>query len=281
MTLQPFPWDFLRFELRRIHDGKVLDWGKKRSTPNGAICHRAWLLRRGKGEIRVGEQRVTFGAGEWLIPGRNQSWQDFSANAHLLSVHFYAQWPDGGFLYDVGPGLKFRSRNHPELEPASLRLLASFESKPDSGASRSLPCPLPAHLRLKQAFFDWMAVFSGIMEQEGVSPSQPRHMDERVSEGVRWLNHFPLNEKFREQMLADHLGVSVTQMNRLFSRDLKLSPVLYLDQRRWERAEHDLQYTFRSAKEIAYSLGFCSPSYFTAWIRMRSGKTPKEFRRGL
>lgn len=283
MVSSQAPWESLHLELLHIYDAEVLAWGRKVKDIPPDRYYRAWLLREGEGRVKVGGRWHGFSAGEWMIPSPALGAQEFSDGARLLSLHFRARWPDGGLLYDVSPRAKWSAAEHPELEGAAEELLAaSRRPGPSRYGEPAFPenPSLEQHLHMAEAFRRWLRVCHSVLLKLGVEPAEPVKMDARVAAGIRWLDRFPIGEKFRERLLAGRLGLSVIHLNRLFARELKTSPAAYLERRRWERASYLLLNTTRSAKEIAYELGFCAPSYFATWVKNRSGKSPLQFRQG-
>jgi AraC-like DNA-binding protein len=267
-------------ELLHIYDAEVLPWGRKFQDVPPASFYRAWLLRRGRGRVKVGTRWLELSAGEWMVPSPLLSAQEFSEDARLLSLHFHARWPDGTLLFDIGAGLKWPAAAHPKLESTARDMLKICRSGQPRLWRPAFPenLPLEQHLHVAEKFRRWLRVFYGIMTSHGVPPTALAVMDHRVRAGLKWLNQLPLSTKFREPVLAEKLGLSVIHLNRLFAKEIKISPAAYLEQRRWDRAMHLLLSSDLSAKEIAYELGFCAPSYFTSWVKNRSGKTPLEFR---
>ena len=57
-----------------------------------------------------------------------------------------------------------------------------------------------------------------------------------------------------------------------------LSPVDLLKQVRLERAKVLLNSTTKTVSEIAYEVGFSTPSYFTSCFKKQYGKLPMDFR---
>ena len=57
-----------------------------------------------------------------------------------------------------------------------------------------------------------------------------------------------------------------------------LSPVDLLKQMRLERAKVLLNSTTKTVSEIAYSIGFTDPKYFTKCFKKVTGMTPSEYR---
>ena len=87
---------------------------------------------------------------------------------------------------------------------------------------------------------------------------------------------------FREQLTAEdyarHLNLSVTHLNRVVREvtgqtvhDLVMTRVV-------DEASRALVFTPTSVKQIAGSLGFSDPGYFSRWFRKRTGRTPAQFR---
>lgn len=79
-------------------------------------------------------------------------------------------------------------------------------------------------------------------------------------------------------LIAQELGISVRQLERLFGRFLNASPKKYHMEMRLERAQHLLVQTEQSVIEIALACGFESPGHFTRVYRTAFGVTPSEQR---
>lgn len=80
------------------------------------------------------------------------------------------------------------------------------------------------------------------------------------------------------QQLADELGVSYSNFRKLFKQHTGLSPALYQQDLRLQRAKEMLSTTKMSIKEIAYRLNFESPDYFSSKFKLKTGMKPSEFR---
>ena len=81
------------------------------------------------------------------------------------------------------------------------------------------------------------------------------------------------------QQLADSLGVSYSNFRKLFKLYTGLSPALYQQDLRLQRAKELLSTTKMSVKEIAYRLNFDSPDYFSSRFRLKTGMKPSDFRK--
>ena len=78
--------------------------------------------------------------------------------------------------------------------------------------------------------------------------------------------------------LAGANGMSHRQLNRRFKEATGLTPQQFMMRSRIERACEELRETDRPLSDIAYELGFCDQSAFTAQFRKRMTLTPKNYR---
>jgi AraC-like DNA-binding protein/mannose-6-phosphate isomerase-like protein (cupin superfamily) len=65
---------------------------------------------------------------------------------------------------------------------------------------------------------------------------------------------------------------------RLFKKEMKCTPVQYVNQKKIERAQMMLLVEGRQVKEISYSLAFENVSYFNRLFKIYTGLTPNEYR---
>ena len=92
----------------------------------------------------------------------------------------------------------------------------------------------------------------------------------RIRDGVE--------SKITVQEIASELGSSYSNFRKLFKEYTGMSPALYQQNLRLQRAKELLSTTNMSIKEIAYSLNFDSPDYFSSKFKMKIGCKPSEFR---
>ena len=79
-------------------------------------------------------------------------------------------------------------------------------------------------------------------------------------------------------LLAERLGVSRPTLDRAFNADLGLAPAHLLARLRLDEAKRLLRLGEHPIAEIAYSLGFCNPAYFSNTFRNATGLSPKAWR---
>lgn len=80
------------------------------------------------------------------------------------------------------------------------------------------------------------------------------------------------------QDVANRIGMSYSLFRKQFKEYTGLSPALYFQEIKLQRAKELLRTTTLSIKEIAYTLHFESADYFSAQFKKKTGRRPGEFR---
>lgn len=80
------------------------------------------------------------------------------------------------------------------------------------------------------------------------------------------------------QDIAEKLSVSYSTLRKQFKDYTGLSPAIYQQDLKLQRAKELLTTTNLSIKEIAYRLNFDSPDYFSAKFKVKTGRKPSEMR---
>ncbi len=92
-----------------------------------------------------------------------------------------------------------------------------------------------------------------------------------------------LNRHFREEHALDFyaasLGVSVTHLNRICRAVMGRSALGVIHDRILSEAGRDLAFTDMSVNEVAHSLGFDDPAYFSRFFSKGAGVSPSVYRR--
>jgi AraC family transcriptional activator of pobA len=115
----------------------------------------------------------------------------------------------------------------------------------------------------------------------------PRVEAQRAQRGSRAAMHL---ERYRElvdasyrtqpslSMMAQQLGITSTQLNRVCRQLTGRSALALLHARVLLEAQRDLAYTTLSIKQVALGLGFGDAGYFTRFFQRLSGRTPTQWR---
>ena len=84
------------------------------------------------------------------------------------------------------------------------------------------------------------------------------------------------NSEFNVERIGDEIGLSRVQLYRKVKALTGHSPVEMLRKARLMRARHLLRTTEKSVSEVAYSVGFSTPSYFSKCYKDEFGENPKK-----
>ncbi|MFD2968718.1 AraC family transcriptional regulator [Sphingobacterium bambusae] len=102
--------------------------------------------------------------------------------------------------------------------------------------------------------------------------------DPRVMEILKFIHHNCHKTIYLEQ-LADQVHMSKDHMIRIFKREIGVTPVEYINRKKIERSQMMLITSNITIKEISYSLGFESISYFNQIFKKHVGLTPLSFKK--
>ncbi|AHF91437.1 AraC family transcriptional regulator [Opitutaceae bacterium TAV5] len=245
-------------------------------TGIGQAHNAAWLARTGTISVTTGKHAVTAHPGEWIIPPRVSHRIQFDADADILSVRFYALWPDGRELINPPRGVVLGRESSRTLTRLAKRL-ERFADRNFTRADNGMEfkkADAVQYLALNSHFFAWLGELVGQLSAAGYPPTTPAHADERVLRAAHLLNTLPLSESWNLEWLARQTGLSPAQLNRLFVAAFETTPKAYHLERRKRAATHMLGEGRFSIKQVGLALGFSSTCYFTAWFRTKFGVPP-------
>lgn len=94
-----------------------------------------------------------------------------------------------------------------------------------------------------------------------------------------------IDDNFKEQITLDSLA-ELTHMNKYylvhsFKKDMGISPINYLIERRINESKMLLETTYLSIGEISNILGFSSQSYFSQSFKKSTNETPNNYRKSF
>ncbi|MFK7753390.1 MAG: helix-turn-helix domain-containing protein [Sedimentitalea sp.] len=139
----------------------------------------------------------------------------------------------------------------------------------------------------EQASFDQLlfgltkASFDQSWSNVGGSPrakSYDRFSDFRVRRALRIIQE-KMGEDFEMEKLARSVGLSRPHFFKLFKQYMGVTPNVYMNTLRSERAIEELLRTDKTVTDIAFDLGFSSQASFTRFFSSNVGIAPSEYRR--
>ena len=241
----------------------------------------AWLIKKGHVVVTGNGVQIDAEPGNWVFPPFKTDTRNFSDDIEILSIRFEASWGGDNELYQESTPYQIPSEDYPQLEKAALRLLkvAGTRMTDAKNEMKFVQVDIQKHVRIQQSFLAWIQHYIRVMDLLKVSPHRVNITDSRVREARDYLDASFLENSFRESLLAKKVGLSVAQLNRLFLKDIGVTPSAYFTERKLRAAKRELINTQTPIKQIGYELGFNDPSNFTNWFQSKTQHSPKEYRR--
>jgi len=274
-------WDWLNLSTHLLwcYDDRLLDRTHSETT-EACSNSGAWLVCRGHATVEHDGQHYEAGPGEWLIAKPTKRVQRFSPDTQLLSLAFSARWPDGAHWLSEGLSVVLNADSHPALERKAKPLVRTANRvAPGSWNMLQHRMDYREHLRLESLLASWLSALVTALEAHGITPANRAGIDPRTMQAFRILNAHPLGERPDYQQLAADVGLSLAQLTRLFHAHLDSTPRGLFEQRRLEYACRCLRVPGTRVKVVAYDLGFCHFSHFSAWFKKQTGQSPRSFAR--
>ena len=165
------------------------------------------------------------------------------------------------------PHLTVLDRENPDAAYAGQtlsRLVAEFATR-SSGRSDLLEAYVTIALQLT-------------MRLSGTAAGEGADENGRRMERLNALIQRHLRSHKPAAFYATELGISPTHLNRIVKAATGLGTHEMIAQRLADEAKRELVFTFGSAQEISYRLGFADPAYFSRFFVKQTGQTPRAWR---
>lgn len=240
----------------------------------------AWFVRKGTVRLHFSEGSEHYAAGQWIFPKHAAGEQEFTDNAHILSLRFLAEWPNGKTVFDHSKTITIPEQKAPLLNEAAANLVAFIGARfAQDGRPNDLNTTLQEHFQLQSIFFTWLTAYHRTLQELGIAENTLNHFHQKLRLALHHLNNQPLSEPLQEKKLARRIGWSVSQLNKIFVREIGKTPTAFWNERRLGIARSKLVSETESIKAIAYELGFSAPENFSHWFRTHTGQSPRDHRR--
>lgn len=204
-------------------------------------------------------------------------------------VHGFAFTPDAeGFVLTVADRFlarRLESGLEPLTYPLEVAALGLGDGE-DLALLRSafeflhheLPWARPGRERATGACLDLILVAAARRLSQPQAPAGTTPARRLVAH-FRALANRHAAEGWTVRQYARSLGVSVEQLSRACRLTAARSPMRIAHDRLMAEAKRSLLYTSMSVQDVAFSLGFDDPAYFTRFFIRRQGCSPSQFRR--
>lgn len=111
----------------------------------------------------------------------------------------------------------------------------------------------------------------------GVAKIKSRHQDVRITKCLQFI-HENTDKCIAVSQLADMACITEDHLIRIFKKEIKYTPLRYINMKKIEKAQLLLLTTNMPIRDIAFELSIDNISYFNRIFKEYMGKTPTEYR---
>ena len=233
-----------------------------RSRSEGSLEYILIYCVRGEGWYELGEERHTIHAGQLFIlpPGKPHR---YGADAQhpwtIYWVHFLGQSAADFHRYLTEKSARISAPQQENRTDWFEEILRQLEVITQENLVYACSC--------LQAF---LASFKNTSMPSSREP-------DAVSVSVAYMKK-NLHRRLTLSEFAQKAGLSVSHYSSLFREKMQTSPIKYFNFLKIQEACYLLQSTSKQVKEIASTLGFDDPYYFSRLFSQVMGVSPKEYR---
>ncbi len=239
-------------------------------------------IRTGRMQMRVGNQFkwVEARAGEWIFqqPGKYSMKADKESS--WITMGFSIKQTGVAKLLTPPKSLCWKTGPLPALENRLARIYEAFQRGRAIEGHETMvykATEMGSYLHYNSLFYEWMAIWLREMRQQGIHWQQIREKDEKIIRVVDYMQSLPWHQNVSIPHLAAKVGISSSHLFRLFQSEYGMAPGAYRQHMKLKQAIQELQTTQDEICTLASRFG-CTPSWFSAWIKQETGKTPRQIR---
>ncbi|WP_040205339.1 bifunctional transcriptional activator/DNA repair enzyme AdaA [Neobacillus jeddahensis] len=122
------------------------------------------------------------------------------------------------------------------------------------------------------------AIADGYRPCKRCRPNILQTNEEEIVQSVKQFIENEYHQTLTLEQMSLYSGVSKYHLQRVFKKNLEMSPLKYVLKLRMDEAKVLLQMTGQTVTEIAHGLGYTSSVHFSSVFRQQTGYTPSEYR---
>lgn len=129
---------------------------------------------------------------------------------------------------------------------------------------------------------DWMEISFSMKDAEAVlqaARTSGLEGENLVFRSMKLIEECLNQEEFGVNDLAERLHVSAGYLSRIFKKQMGITCIEYLTQKRIERAKELLEHTEMKHQLIAQAVGYSNVYYFSLQFKKQTGETPGQYRK--
>ena len=201
------------------------------------------------------------------------------ASTILLALHIEPKWLEDGEL-------SFAHGGHRRLFPEPIAPIPQLVRRlADDVISDLWWSDVLDQQRLAASLFNLIATIISPIAEKSRRVGRPAHsigqpVDRRIRKALEFIQGKPPSD-YGMAELAKVCNLSRTHFFTLFREQMHVTPNMYTNCVKMERAFDRLAESECSISDLAFDLGFSAQSHFTRFFTQHQGVTPTEFRRKI
>lgn len=239
-----------------------------------------WHLLEGEVEIASSESSLSASQGSWmvLVPGLGRRMQNFAPSSQIISLHFSVEVGPARWN---GPSAMVLA-NDPALMAATVELERFTYNKHPKGVMSGGPVltvsSFEEQIEIQQKTWSFWKPFSQQLAAAGITLRAPDTTHPVMAKSMALIESWPMATHWDRHEISRVVGVSASQLDRIWRETCGQTPFQYWSHRRLLYACRQLQRRERSVKEIAYELGFAHLPQFSNWFHRHQHTSPRTYR---
>ena len=263
------PFDF--HEVRLLYASYAKYYSDWDSLSHSHACTELFYVVSGSGQFQIGELVLPVSPGDLVVVNPNVDHTEFSRTQNPLEYIVL------GF-----EGVGYAPRE--ELDRDNRYFLEHIQEGQDfvqrdlKEILREMENRRPGYGTICKNLLISLIVRLSRQGDAAFVPVSGRWPNRECSIVRRYIdNHY--KDSLTLDQLAALVHVNKYYMSHSFSKEFGISPISYLISRRIDESKHLLRDTDLSLSQIAHTLGFSSPSYFSQSFRRLVGTSPLAYRK--
>ncbi|WP_338214880.1 helix-turn-helix domain-containing protein [Companilactobacillus muriivasis] len=235
-----------------------------------------WVMifcTRGEGTVQSKDRTWKMTRGSIILMPPNKEHTYFASNDHpwdIFWIHFSGQAVDEYLapLYKDKPDFEYLDEKSEDGINYLMSLFWQMIQALTSGFS------------FESVFYDTqiLGTLLAYIVYRSKLPKESKNMgNEHLTRAIQYI-YDNLDQHISLEELTQYLGVSVSYLSRIFKKNLNMGANEFITSIKVKQASHYLQNTNLSIKQIAQSLGYNDPYYFSRTFKKVYHISPANFR---
>lgn len=158
-----------------------------------------------------------------------------------------------------------------------IKKINTIEGTKNSDEPREGEVDMVQYLSLQHMFDKWFVIWLEDMDRQNRGWGRVSDIDSKLAYVTQYLESAPFSQPVSVEEMACSLNMSKSHLTHLFHQKYGMPPKAYRMSFKLHQAVRELQTTRDAIKQVANRFGYNS-TWFGAWLKKKTGKTPSEIR---